>query len=70
MRISPEFSEYHHNDPKRRAELRVYQEIADSPEAGHALYLVNVNRYSPEVDFVVWVEDIACFAIEVKGGTY
>ena len=30
MRIQPEFPEYHHNDPKRQAELRVYQEIANS----------------------------------------
>ena len=70
MRIQPEFPEYHHNDPKRQAELRVYQEIANSQRPGQALYGVNAARHSPEVDFVVWVEDVACFAIEVKGGSY
>ena len=70
MRIQPEFPEYHHNDPKRQAELRVYQEIANSQIPGQALYGVNAARHSPEVDFVVWVEDVACFAIEVKGGSY
>ena len=70
MRIQPEFPEYHHNDPKRQAELRVYQEIANSQIPGQALYGVKAARHSPEVDFVVWVEDVACFAIEVKGGSY
>ena len=70
MRIQPEFPEYHHNDPKRQAELRVYQELANSQRPGQALYGVKAARHSPEVDFVVWVEDVACFAIEVKGGSY
>ena len=70
MRIQPEFPEYHHNDPKRQAELRVYQEIEATQIPGQALYEVKASRNSPEVDFAVWVEDVACFAIEVKGGTY
>ena len=70
MRIQPEFPAYHHNDPKRQAELRVYQEIANSQRPGQALYGVNAARHSPEVDFVVWVEDVACFSIEVKGGNF
>ena len=70
MRIQPEFPEYHHNDPKRQAELRVYQEIANSQRPGQALYGVKAARHSPEVDFVVWIEDVACFAIEVKGGNF
>ena len=70
MRIQPEFPEYHHNDPKRQAELRVYQEIANSQRPGQALYGVKAARHSPEVDFVVWIEDVACFALEVKGGNF
>ena len=70
MRIQPEFPEYHHNDPKRQAELRVYQEIANSQRPGQALYGVKAARHSPEVDFVVWIEDVACFAIEAKGGNF
>ena len=70
MRIQPEFPAYHHHDPKRQAELRVYQEIANSQRPGQALYGVKAARHSPEVDFAVWVEDVACFAIEVKGGSY
>ena len=70
MRINPEFPEYHHNDPKRQAELRVYQEIEATQLSGQALYGVRAAKHSPEVDFVIWVEYVACFAIEVKGGTY
>ena len=70
MQINPEFPAYHQNDPKRQAELRVYQEIANTEIPGQALYGVRASRHSPEVDFVVWVEDVACIGIEVKGGTY
>ena len=54
----------------RGAELRVYQEIANSQRPGQALYGVKAARHSPEVDFVVWIEDVACFALEVKGGNF
>ena len=64
MRINPEFPEYHHNDPKREAELRVYQEIEATQISGQALYEVKAARHSPEVDFVVWVEDVACFTLQ------
>ena len=70
MRIQPEFPEYHHNDPKRQAELRVYQEIVNAQQPGQALYEVKASRNSPEVDFAVWIEDVACFALEVKGGNF
>ena len=70
MRICPEFPEYHHNDPKRQAELRVYQEIEATQLSGQALYGVKAAKHSPEVDFVIWGEDVACFAVEVKGGIY
>ena len=70
MRINPEFPEYHHNEPRRQAELRVYHEIEASQRPGQALYGVKAARHTPEVDFVVWVENVACFAIEVKGGIY
>ena len=70
MRIQPEFPEYRQEDPLRGAELRVYQEIVNAQQPGQALYEVKASRHSPEVDFAVWVEDVACFSIEVKGGNY
>ena len=38
--------------------------------AGQALYEVSASKHSPEMDFVVWDEDVACFAIEMKGGNH
>ena len=70
LRIQPEFPDYRYQDPKRQAELRVYQKIASSQIPGQALYEVNTTRHTPQVDIVVWVEGVACFAISVKGGTY
>ena len=70
MRIQPEFPEYRQEDPLRGAELRVYQEIVNAQQPGQALYEVKASRHSPEVDFAIWVEDVACFAIEVKGGNF
>ena len=70
LRIQQEFPDYRYQDPKRAAELRVYQEIAGSQIPGEALYEVNATRHTPQVDFLVWVKDVACFAVSVKGGTY
>ena len=70
MKITPEFPNYRRDDPKRQAERRVYEELASSNFPGQALYEVSATKYTPQVDFVVWVEDVACFAIQVKGGHY
>ena len=70
MRIQPEFPEYRQEDPLRGAELRVYQEIVNAQQPGQALYEVKASRHSPEVDFAIWIEDVACFAIEAKGGNF
>ena len=70
MRIQQEFPDYRYHDPKRQAERRVYQEIAGSQIPGQALYEVNATRHTPQVDFLVWVKAVACFAVSVKGGTY
>ena len=70
MRIQPEFPEYRYQDPLRQAELSVYLAIANSPVPGQALYEVKTTSHTPQVDFVVYLEGVACFAIQVKGGIY
>ena len=70
MRISPEFPDYRYKDELRQSELHVYEEIETSPHPGQALYEVSATADTPQVDFVVWVQDVACFAIEVKGGAH
>ena len=70
MEITPTFPDHRLDNPKRQAEYRVYQEIAQSQVPGLALYEVHASRHSPEVDFLVWLENVGCFNIEVKGGLY
>ena len=70
MEIIPPFPAHRLDNPRRRAEYRVYQEIAQSEVPGLAIYEAHASRHSPEVDFLVWLEDVGCFNIEVKGGIY
>ena len=70
MRISPEFPDDRRWDPMRRAELRVYRQLADSEVAGRALYQVRANRRDRELDFLVFLDGLARIGIEVKGGSY
>ena len=70
MKISPEFPDDRRRDPMRRAELRVYRQLADSEVPGWALYQVRASGQGRELDFLVFVEGLARIGIEVKGGSY
>ena len=70
MRILNEFPEHRRADPKRRAELQVYDQLAGSDAPGAAIYEIRAHRDAPEVDFMVWLQDTARFGIQVKGGRY
>ena len=70
MRILNEFPEHRRTDPKRRAEMQVYDQLAGSDAPGAAIYEIRAHRDAPEVDFAVWIEDVARFGIQVKGGRY
>ena len=70
MNMHPPFPESRLSDPKRQAELRVYQELAASAAPGLALYQAHTGPHAPEVDFALWLERIAHYGIEVKGGRY
>ncbi len=58
------------NDPKRRAEMSVLDQLTASEYHGTAIYEWSAGDGSPEVDFALWVEDVGRFAIQVKGGHY
>ena len=70
MKMLNEFPEHRRTDPKRRAEMQVYDQLAGSDSPGAAIYEIRANRDAPEVDFAVWIEDVARFGIQVKGGHY
>ena len=68
MNVYPEFPENRRHDPKRQAGLTVYLELQASGIAGEAIYEARPSRSCREVDFAIWIEDIARIAMQVKGG--
>ena len=70
MRIDPPFPGDRCRDPMRRAELRIYRQLANSEAAGRALYEVRACRQDRELDFMVFMDGFPPFGIEVKGGSY
>ena len=56
--------------PKRRAERRVYEALANNDSRGFCYYEWRRGRECIELDFAVWVEGLGRFALQVKGGCY
>ena len=67
MLIQPESPPLRRRDPLRLAELQVYNECMQSDRAGRVLYEVKTSLNTPELDFAVWLEDVAIFGIQVNG---
>ena len=54
MNINPlDFPEHRRRDPKRRAEAKVYGELAGSDAPGYVLYEVKPRSDAPECDFAI-----------------
>ena len=70
MKINPIFPPSRLSEPTRRAERAIYEALEASDVPGRALYEVKVTPTTRQVDFVVWSEDIATFAVDLKGGAY
>ena len=70
MNVYPEFPENRLNDPKRQAELAVYLELQAADVIGKAIYEARPDRSCREVDFAIWLQDVARIALQVKGGRY
>ena len=70
MKMLTEFPEHRRADPRRQAEMQVYDQLAGSGAPGAAIYEIRAHRDAPELDFAVWIEDVAHFGIQVKGGRY
>ena len=71
MRMYPrEFPTGRRRKPKRRAERRVHEALAAIKRRGFAYYEWRKGYESIELDFAVWVEWLARFALQVKGGQY
>ena len=71
MRMFPkEFPQSRRKIPKRRAERRVYETLANIDSRGFCYYEWRKGYEHIELDFAVWVEDLGRFALQVKGGIY
>ena len=71
MRVNPIFPPTRLTEPtRRRAERDIYQALEASDVPGRALYEVKVDKDSRQVDLVVWIEGIAVFVVQIKGGIY
>ena len=68
MNIYPEeFPEDRIHDPKRQAELTVFRELQASETPGVAFYEARAGIDGREVDYAIWLEDIARTGLQVKG---
>ena len=71
MRIYPrEFPSGRRKRPKRRAEQRVYEALAGICLRGFVYYEWRRGYEYTEVDFILWLEGLGRFALQVKGGVY
>ena len=71
MQMHPiEFPAERRQDPMRRAEARVFDEIQRCNLPGFAYYEWQRDHNSPQLDFALWLPDIGRFGLEVKGGPY
>ena len=71
METHPEiFPPDRRNDPKRRAEARVFDELRRSRLPGLTLYEWQRDHRSRQLDFPVWLSGVGRFGLEVKGGKY
>ena len=71
MRMYPkEFPATRRKKPKRRAERRIYEALANSDRQGFVYYEWRRGYEHIELDFAVWIVDLGRFALQVKGGHY
>ena len=70
MRVTPPMPDDRYNNPMRQAELAVYRELVNSDAEGECLYEVRVNINCREIDYALWLQDVARIAMQVKGGQY
>ena len=66
--LPEEFPRQRRDDPTRQAEARVFDALQALDTAGHALY--EFRKGGKQVDFALWLDRLARFASQVKGGPY
>ena len=70
MKIYPEFPLHRFKDPMRRAEKKLYDQLAQTDIQGYTLYEAYPSRMAPQLDFGIWLEEVARIALQCKGGIH
>ena len=71
IRMTPqEFPEHRRNDPKRRAEAKVFDALQALDLDGYGLYEFRGRRGGMQVDYALWLNDLGRLAGSVKGGHF
>ena len=70
MEVKTVFPTHRLHDPTRQAELAVYRALEGSSATGVAVYEPRCGRYQTGLDFVVLIEGVGRYGLEVKGGQY
>ena len=71
IRMIPEqFDQDRKQDPKRAAEARVFDALRNLDHDGYGIYEFRYRRGGREVDVALWLNGLARFAVQVKGGQY
>ena len=68
MNMQPQFPPHRRQDPKCNSVAEAYDQLARNHHPDQALYDLTDVPETPELDFFVWLEDRACFGLQVKGG--
>ena len=63
-------SDERRNDPRRRAEMAVLDQLTASDYQGTAIYEWSAGHGAQEIDVPIWIRDMGRYALQVKGGTY
>ncbi len=63
-------SDERRNDPRRRAEMAVLDQLTASHYQGTAIYEWSAGHGAQEIDAPIWVRDMGRYALQVEGGTY
>lgn len=65
------FPTEYEDDPRRRAERRIYDELRNCNLSGGFIYeWKSTDHQYAEADFVVWIAGVGLFCIQVKGGNH
>ena len=65
-----EFPEKRLHDPKRQAEVRAFEALANMQLDGCGIYELRCRPDGQQVDFALWADFLGRYAAQVKGGEY